>query len=49
MPRVNGSEDVKSGKGMAHSVVSCVLSIDNDVALTFQGGITVSRLSEKGS
>jgi hypothetical protein len=25
------------------------LSIDNDVALTFQGGITVSRLSEKGS
>jgi hypothetical protein len=48
MPRVNGSEDLKSGKGMAHSVVCCVLSIDNDVALTFQGGITVSRLSERG-
>ncbi|MBO4158707.1 hypothetical protein L8O24_20035, partial [Enterobacter kobei] len=32
---------------MAHSVVSCLLSIDNDVALTFQGGITVREGANK--
>jgi hypothetical protein len=36
MPRVNGSEDLKSGKGMAHSVV-CMLSIDNGCGALFSG------------
>jgi hypothetical protein len=34
---VKGSEDLKSGKGMAHSVVCCVLSIDNGCGALVSG------------